>query len=57
MIKFLQENWAVIVMAAVPFAEAIIRITPTKSDDTILTWIVYILDKLLPNKTKGDGSK
>lgn len=51
----LAENWAVVLTATLVFAEAIVKITPSEKDNSILNFIKKILDFVLPNIRKGGG--
>jgi hypothetical protein len=51
----LTDNWGVIVLGLLTFAETIVRLTPTQKDNTILKFLVTIFDAIVPNKKKGGG--
>ena len=54
--EFITNNWYWLVPLVIAIAEVIVNLTPTEKDNSILNFIVKILDKVLPNKTK-DGKK
>jgi hypothetical protein len=57
--QYIQENWATIIsiiVAAMPLIDVVVRLTPTKKDDTILGIIVKLLQKFIPNKKTGGGT-
>ncbi|MDP1812343.1 MAG: hypothetical protein Q8K66_13155 [Sediminibacterium sp.] len=56
MIQLIQNNWAIILLAVLPIAEVIVRLTPTKSDDTVLNFVKKIFDLVIPNNKKGGGT-
>lgn len=56
MIELLKENWMPILFAVLAFAEVIVRLTPSKKDDSILEWIYKILGLIFPNRKEGGGT-
>ncbi|MBS1641551.1 MAG: hypothetical protein JSR11_03650 [Bacteroidetes bacterium] len=59
MVKYITDNWETILsilVISMPVFDAIVRLTPTKKDDTILSIIQKLLDKFLPNKKTGGGT-
>lgn len=55
-LEFIKENWAIITVAILPLAEVIVRLTPTKKDDTALDFFKKIMDVFIPNKKAGGGT-
>lgn len=53
--NILTDNWGVIVLGLLTFAETIVRLTPTQKDNTILKFLVSIFNAVVPNKKKGGG--
>lgn len=55
--EFVKENWLLIlILYGLPFAvEVVVRLTPTKKDDSIFDAIKKVLDKYVPNLRKGGG--
>lgn len=49
------ENWPIVLTAVLVFAEAIVKITPSEKDNSILNFIKKVLDFILPNLRKGGG--
>lgn len=52
------NNWAeilAILVALVPLLDIVVRLTPTKKDDTLLGYVKKILDTFFPNKKSGGG--
>lgn len=45
-------SWHEIVLAIVGLLEIIVRLTPTDKDNSILNKIIWVVNKLIPNKTK-----
>ncbi|HMO63305.1 MAG TPA: hypothetical protein PKC39_14565 [Ferruginibacter sp.] len=59
MIQYLQDNWATIItiiVALLPALELIVRLTPTKKDDTALDWFKKLFDAIVPNRKAGGGN-
>ena len=53
---FIVENLTVLIFALVALAEVIVRLTPTEKDDSILNWIVILLNAIFPaNKNRANG--
>lgn len=55
MIEFITENWIPLLLGLIGFAEIVVRLTPTKKDDSILNFIIKIVDFLIPNIKDGGG--
>lgn len=52
------DNWVniiAIVVALVPLLDIVVRLTPTKKDDTLLGLVKKFLDTFFPNKKTGGG--
>ncbi len=45
-------EWTEILLAILAIAEIIVRLTPTEKDNSILNKIMWVVDKLIPNKVK-----
>ena len=45
-------EWKEILLALLAIAEIIVRLTPTEKDNSILNKIMWVVDKLIPNKLK-----
>ena len=45
-------EWTEILLAILGIAEIIVRLTPTEKDNSILNKIVWVINKLIPNKIK-----
>tara|TARA_Y100000114_G_scaffold28390_1_gene24167 strand:+ start:3593 stop:3736 length:144 start_codon:yes stop_codon:yes gene_type:complete len=45
-------EWTEILLAILGIAEIIVRLTPTEKDNSILNKIMWVVDKLIPNKLK-----
>tara|TARA_R100001129_G_scaffold26042_2_gene17375 strand:+ start:2445 stop:2588 length:144 start_codon:yes stop_codon:yes gene_type:complete len=45
-------EWTEILLAILGIAEIIVRLTPTEKDNSILNKIMWVVDKLIPNKVK-----
>ena len=45
-------EWKEILLAILAIAEIIVRLTPTEKDNSILNKIMWLVNKLVPNKIK-----
>jgi len=45
-------KWTEILLAILAIAEIIVRLTPTEKDNSILNKIMWVVNKLIPNKIK-----
>ncbi|MBV6442752.1 MAG: hypothetical protein EPGJADBJ_04476 [Saprospiraceae bacterium] len=55
---WIKQNWAALILPLFALLEAIVRLTPTNTDNSILNFLKAILDWILPNKAKdGDYHK
>lgn len=45
-------EWKEILLAVLAIAEIIVRLTPTEKDNSILNKIMWVVNKLIPNKLK-----
>lgn len=55
MIEYFKLNWEWLVPALFITLEAIVRITPTDKDNSLLEKVKELFDFLLPNLKKGGG--
>jgi hypothetical protein len=46
----LKANWLEILLAIMSVAGIVIRLTPSKTDDTILAWIMKVINLFFPNR-------
>ncbi|HNS18047.1 MAG TPA: hypothetical protein PKI34_09535 [Bacteroidales bacterium] len=53
--QFITGHLAELIFGLLAFAEIIVRLTPTKKDDSILNFIITIIDALFPNRKKNGG--
>ncbi|WP_299576715.1 hypothetical protein [uncultured Sunxiuqinia sp.] len=54
-VDLLKENWLGVLLGLLGFIEIIVRLTPTKKDDSLLNKLYKILDFLIPNFRQGGG--
>lgn len=52
---FISNNWGVLTLSLLAFAETIVRLTPSEKDNSILKLISTILNSIIPNLKKGGG--
>ncbi len=45
-------KWTEILLAILGIAEIIVRLTPTEKDNSILNKIMWVVNKIIPNKLK-----
>lgn len=45
-------EWTQILVAILGIAEIIVRLTPTEKDNSILNKIMWVVNKIIPNKIK-----
>lgn len=55
MIDFIKDHWIVLLFGLLAFVEIVIRLTPTKKDDSILNFIMKIVNFLIPNHKRNSG--
>lgn len=55
-LAFILANLTTIVWALVALVEVIVRLTPTEKDNSILSFIVDLLSKIIPNRRTGGGT-
>jgi len=53
--EFLQTNWIELLFGVIALAEVVVRLTPTKKDDSILEWVIKLVSFLIPNRKDGGG--
>ncbi len=49
-------TWQEIVLAVVAVFEVIVRLTPSEKDNTILAKIIWVLNKIIPNRKKNGNT-
>lgn len=52
---WIKENWAALILPLFALLEAIVRLTPTNVDNSILNFIKSLFDWILPNKAAKSG--
>ena len=45
-------DWQTILWSLIAIFEVIVRLTPSEKDNSILNKIIWVVEKLVPNKTK-----
>lgn len=53
---WVRSNWTGLVFALFTLAEAIVRLTPSEKDDSLVNLLKRWIDKLLPNRAVGGGA-
>ena len=54
--SFMKDNWVTLLFALLGFVEVVVRLTPTKKDDSILNFILKIINAIFPNRKKEGGT-
>lgn len=54
-VEFFKQNWQEILFGLLAFLEIIVRLTPSKKDNSILNIAIKIIEAILPNLKKGGG--
>ena len=53
--NFFTRNWGALVMGLLGFADLVTRLTPTEKDNSIVNFLVSVLNAIIPNLKKGGG--
>lgn len=51
-----KSNWVGLVLALFTIAEAVVRLTPSEKDDSLINLLKRWVDKFLPNRAVGGGA-
>jgi len=54
--NFLTENWGILLLGLLGFFDLVARLTPTEKDNSIVNFLLTILNAIIPNFRKGGGS-
>tara|TARA_R110002051_G_scaffold323218_2_gene416101 strand:- start:922 stop:1119 length:198 start_codon:yes stop_codon:yes gene_type:complete len=54
---FSNLSLSTIVWSVIAIFEVIVRLTPSQKDNSILNKVIWIVEKLVPNKDKEDDGK
>ena len=54
--NFVTNNWIELLLGVLAFVEIVVRLTPTKKDDSAFKWIKSLLNFIIPSLKKGGGS-
>ena len=46
-----------IIWSVIAILEVVFRLTPSQADNSILNKVIWVVEKLIPNKDKGDEGK
>ena len=44
-----------IIQSVIAILEIVVRLTPSEKDNSILNKVIWVIEKLIPNKTKEKG--
>jgi hypothetical protein len=54
--NFFSDNWGALLMGLFGFVELVARLTPTEKDNSIVNFLLTLLNAIIPNFKKGGGS-
>ena len=54
--NFFSDNWGALLMGILGFIDLIARLTPTEKDNSIVNFLMTLLNSIIPNLKKGGGS-
>ena len=54
--NFLLDNWGALLMGLLGFIDLVARLTPTEKDNSIVNFLMTLLNAIIPNFKKGGGS-
>ena len=54
--NFFTDNWGSLVIGFLGFLDIIARLTPTQTDNSVLSVLSKFMDAIIPNRKKGGGS-
>jgi len=54
--NFFFNNWGALLMGLLGFADMVARLTPTEKDNSIINFLITILNAIIPNLKKGGGT-
>lgn len=52
---FLKSNWAALVGLLIALLEGITRLTPSERDNSVINFLKYLIDAIIPNRREGGG--
>lgn len=55
-LNYVKSNFVTLAYALIAILEVIVRITPTERDNSLLSALKSLLDKLIPNRRVGGGT-
>ena len=53
---FLADNWGRLVIGLLGFFDLVARLTPTTRDNSIVNFLTAVINAIIPNFKKGDGT-
>ena len=54
--NFFSDNWGALLMGLLGFIDLIARLTPSEKDNSIVNFLMTLLNSIIPNLKKGGGS-
>lgn len=50
-------SWSTIIWSLIAIFEVVVRLTPSQADNSILNKVIWIVEKIIPNKDKEKEGK
>jgi hypothetical protein len=54
--NFFLDNWGALVLGLIGFIDLVARLTPSEKDNSIVNFLMTLLNAIIPNFKKGGGS-
>jgi len=54
--SFFAENWGKLLLGLLSFYDLVARLTPSKKDNSIVSFLTNLFNAIIPNLKKGGGS-
>lgn len=54
--NFFSDNWGALLMGILGFIDLVARLTPSEKDNSIVNFLMTLLNAIIPNFKKGGGS-
>ena len=48
-------DWTTLIWSLIAIFEVIVRLTPSEKDNSLLNKVIWIVEKLIPNRSKQKG--
>ncbi|MDP3643088.1 MAG: hypothetical protein Q8S54_07845 [Bacteroidota bacterium] len=54
--NFFSDNWGALLMGLLGFVDLVARLTPSEKDNSIINFLMTLLNAIIPNFKKGGGN-